>query len=100
MRKIGGVTRRPVENFANLTWKDPPIKFSRCKVHKTPLQLNMSKSKGSHSIPAIVRKSCTPEHTPALNNLIQLPYSVGISLSSWKLALIFPSSKKRTNLDL
>ena len=67
-----------------------PIKFSTRKVRKTLLQLNTSKSSGPDGIPTKVLKSCAPELGPVLNKLLQLSYNLGIFLSSWKLAHIFP----------
>ena len=76
------------------------IKFSTRKVRKALLQLNTSKSSGPDGIPAIVLKSCAPELAPVLDKLFQLSYNLGIFLSSWKLAHIFPIPKKVTNLTL
>jgi len=76
-----------------------PIKFSTRKVRKVLLQLNTSKSSGSDGIPAIGLKSCAPELVPVLNKLFQLSYNLGIFLSSWKLAHIFPIPKKGDKSD-
>ena len=76
-----------------------PIKFSTRKVRKALLQLNTSKSSGPDGIPAIVLKSCAPELAPALNKLFQLSYNLGIFPSSWKLAHVFPISKKGDKSD-
>ena len=69
----------------------PTIKFSTCKVWKVFLQLNTSKSNGPDGIPAIVLNSCALKLTPVLNKLFQLSYNLGIFLSSWKLAHVFPN---------
>ena len=76
-----------------------PIKFSTCKVRKALLQLNTSKSIGPDGIPAIVLKSCTPDIAPVLNKLFQHSYNLGIFLSSWKLAHVFPIPKKGDKSD-
>ena len=83
----------------------PPLyptstKLSTRKVRKALLQLNTSKSSGPDGIPATVLKSCAPELAPVLNKLFQLSYNLGIFLSSWKLAHVFPIPKKVTNLTL
>ena len=67
---------------------------------ESPFQLNTSKSSGLDGIPAIVLKSCSPKLAPVLNKLFQLPYNLGISLSSWKLAHVFPIPKKGDKSDL
>ena len=76
------------------------IKFSTHKVRKVLLQLNISKSSGPDGIPALVLKSCAPELAPVLNKLFQLPYTLGIFPSSWKLTHVFPIPKKVTNLTI
>ena len=76
-----------------------PIKYSTRKVRKAILQLNTSKSSGPDGIPAIVLKSCSPELAPVLNKLFQLSYNLGIFLSSWKLAHVFPIPKKGEKSD-
>ena len=77
-----------------------PIKLSTHKVRKALLQLNTSKSSGPDGIPAMVLKSCVPELAPVLNKPFQLSYNLGIFLSSWKIAHLFPIPKKATNLTL
>ena len=86
--------------YSTSTITMPPVTFFTCKVRKTLLQLNTSKSKGADGIPAIVLKSCAPEFAPVLNKLFQLSYSVGIFPSSRKLAHVFPIPKKGTSLTL
>ena len=77
----------------------PPIKFSTRKARKAFLQFNTSKSKGPDGIPAMVLKSCPPELAPVLNKLFQPSYNLGIFLSSWKLAQVFPIPKKGDKSD-
>ena len=71
-----------------------PIKFSTRKVHQTLLQLDTSKSKGPHRIPAIVLKTCAPELAHILNKLFQLSYTLGTFRTSWKQAHVSPIPKK------
>jgi len=69
------------------------------KVQRVLLQLTTSKSSVPDGIPVIVLRSFAPELAPVLNELLQLYYNLGIFLSSWKLAHIYPIPKKGEKSD-
>ena len=75
-----------------------PIKFFTRIVRPTILQLDTSKSKGPDGIPAIVLKTCAPEHVHILNEQFQLSYTPCTFPTSWKQArLSYPKKGDKSN---
>lgn len=62
--------------------------------------LEVNKSIGPDSIPAIVLKTCTPVLTSVLMRHFSLSYATGKVLSSWIVVNVYPMFKKGDSTDL
>jgi len=77
----------------------PKIYFRTKDIYKILLNLNIKKSSGPDSIPALVLKNIAESISKPLRNLFHLSYNLGIFPSLWKVSNVSPVPKKGNKSD-
>ncbi|XP_067874524.1 uncharacterized protein [Heterodontus francisci] len=70
-----------------------PIRFTPRDIKKRLKALDTAKALGPDNIPAIVPKTCAPEHASSLSKLFQCSDNTGISPAMWKIDQVCPLHK-------